>query len=207
MKVVLRIEKKYIMFHKPSGCITAKSDETHKTVMEYFSKELQEELHPVGRLDKDTEGILLFTNDGKWNQDLMHPENHVEKRYFFWVLGELNEEKRKQLEQGVFLVGAKERTMAARLEMGEKAELQEIEYLFRGKKCSNVVKNPRNHIVMSGYLTIKEGKKHQVKRMLKAVGCYVVYLKRVSIGKLMLDESLQPGQYRELQPEELKRLK
>lgn len=207
MKVVLRIEKKYIMFHKPSGCITAKSDETHKTVMEYFSKELQEELHPVGRLDKDTEGLLLFTNDGKWNQDLMHPENHVEKRYFFWVLGELNEEKRKQLEQGVFLVGAKEKTMPAQLKIGEKAELQEIEHLFCGKKCSNVVKNPRNHVVMSGYLTIKEGKKHQVKRMLKAVGCYVVYLKRVSIGKLMLDESLQPGEYRELQPEELKRLK
>ncbi|MBQ4530267.1 MAG: pseudouridine synthase [Lachnospiraceae bacterium] len=195
------------MFHKPSGCITAKSDETHKTVMEYFSKELQEELHPVGRLDKDTEGLLLFTNDGKWNQDLMHPENHVEKRYFFWVLGELNEEKRKQLEQGVFLVGAKEKTMPAQLKIGEKAELQEIEHLFCGKKCSNVVKNPRNHVVMSGYLTIKEGKKHQVKRMLKAVGCYVVYLKRVSIGKLMLDESLQPGEYRELQPEELKRLK
>lgn len=207
MKVVLRIEKKYIMFHKPSGCITAKSDETHKTVMEYFSKELQEELHPVGRLDKDTEGLFLFTNDGKWNQDLMHPENHVEKRYFFWVLGELNEEKRKQLEQGVFLVGAKEKTMPAQLKIGEKAELQEIEHLFCGKKCSNVVKNPRNHVVMSGYLTIKEGKKHQVKRMLKAVGCYVVYLKRVSIGKLMLDESLQPGEYRELQPEELKRLK
>lgn len=204
---MVEIEKKYIMFHKPSGCITAKSDATHKTVMEYFTPELQEELHPVGRLDKDTEGLLLFTNDGKWNQDLMHPENHVEKRYFFWVLGELNEEKRKQLEQGVFLVGAKERTMAARLEMGEKAELQEIEYLFRGKKCSNVVKNPRNHIVMSGYLTIKEGKKHQVKRMLKAVGCYVVYLKRVSIGKLVLDDTLQPGEYRELKPEELALLK
>ena len=204
---MLRIEKKYIMFHKPSGCITAKSDETHKTVMEYFSKELQEELHPVGRLDKDTEGLLLFTNDGKWNQDLMHPENHVEKRYFFWVLGELNEEKRKQLEQGVFLVGAKEKTMSAQLEIGDKAELHEIEHLFRGKKCSNVVKNPRNHVVMSGYLTIKEGKKHQVKRMLKAVGCYVVYLKRVSIGKLVLDETLQSGQYRELQPEELKLLK
>ena len=201
------MEKKYIMFHKPSGCVTAKSDEKHKTVMEYFDEELQEILHPVGRLDKDTEGLLLFTNDGKWNQQLMHPENHVEKTYFFWVLGELNEEKRKQLEQGVFLVGAKERTMPAILEIGEKAELQEIEHLFRGKKCSNVVKNPRNHVVMSGYLTIKEGKKHQVKRMLKAVGCYVVYLKRVSIGSLVLDDSLQLGEYRELKPEELELLK
>lgn len=200
------MEKKYFMFHKPAGCVTAKRDETHRTVMEYFEEKLREELHPVGRLDKDTEGLLLFTNDGKWNQELMHPQHHVEKTYFFWVLGELNEEKRKQLEQGVFLVGAKERTMAAKLEIGEKKELEEIEHLFRGKKCGNVVKNPRNHVVMSGYLTIKEGKKHQVKRMLKAVGCYVVYLKRVSIGKLLLDETLHPGEYRELTPEELELL-
>ena len=195
------------MFHKPSGCVTAKSDDVHKTVMEYFEDEWKEILHPVGRLDKDTEGLLLFTNDGKWNQQLMHPENHVDKTYFFWVLGELNEEKKRQLEEGVFLTGASEKTGAAQLEIGEKKELQEIEHLFRGKKCSNLVKNPRNHVVMSGYLTIKEGKKHQVKRMLKAVGCYVVYLKRVSIGRLKLDDTLGLGEYRELRTEELELLK
>lgn len=194
------------MFYKPSGCITARKDEKHKTVMDYFEEEWKEELKPVGRLDKDTEGLLLFTNDGKWNQYLMRPENHVEKTYFFWAAGELNEEKRKQLEQGLFLIGAEERTMPARLEIGETAQLEEIEPLFRGKKCSNVIKNPRNHKVTSGYLTIKEGKKHQVKRMLKAVGCYVVYLKRISIGKLLLDEKLQPGEYRELKVEELRLL-
>ena len=75
-------ELKYYMFHKPRGCITAVTDPTHKTVMEYFADEKVEGLHPVGRLDKDTEGLLLITNDGKWNQEIMHPENHVPKISF-----------------------------------------------------------------------------------------------------------------------------
>ncbi len=199
-------EKLYYMFHKPSGCITAKKDPQHKTVMDYFERELQEKLHPVGRLDKDTEGLLLLTNDGKWNQYLMHPENHVEKTYFFWAVGELNQEKKQQLEQGVLLRSELEKTKPAKLEILSPGKLQEIEPLFYGKKCSNIVKNPRNQNVISGYLTIEEGKKHQVKRMLKAVGCYVVYLKRVRIGELALDETLPRGGYRKLTPKELKLL-
>lgn len=197
-------EKMYYMFHKPSGCITAKKDVQHKTVMDYFEPQLKEKLHPVGRLDKDTEGLLLLTNDGKWNQNLMHPKNHVEKTYFFWAVGELNAEKKQQLEQGVFLKGEVEKTKPAKLEIRNAAKLQDIEPLFYGKKCSNIVKNPRNQNVISGYLTIEEGKKHQVKRMLKAVGCYVVYLKRIRVGALSLDEGLQRGSYRRLTAEELK---
>lgn len=196
-------EKLYYMFHKPSGCITARKDAQHKTVMDYFEQDLQEKLHPVGRLDKDTEGLLLLTNDGKWNHSLMHPDNHVEKTYFFWAVGELNQEKRQQLEQGVFLRSEPEKTKPARLEILAPGKLQDIEDLFYGKKCSNIVKNPRNQDIISGYLTIREGKKHQVKRMLKAVGCYVVYLKRIRIGALELDESLPRGGYRKLTPEEL----
>ena len=98
-------ELKYYMFHKPRGCITAVTDPTHKTVMEYFADEKVEGLHPVGRLDKDTEGLLLITNDGKWNQEIMHPENHVPKTYFFWALGELDEEKIHRIENGVELRG------------------------------------------------------------------------------------------------------
>lgn len=199
-------EKLYYMFHKPSGCVTAKKDDKHKTVMDYFAPELQEKLHPVGRLDKDTEGLLLFTNDGAWNQYLMHPDNHVEKTYFFWAVGELNQEKKQQLEQGVYLKSQPEKTKPAKLEILNKGTLQEIEPLFYGKKCSNIIKNPRNQNVISGYLTIKEGKKHQVKRMLKAVGCYVVYLKRIQVGDLTLDENLPRGGYRELTSEELQLL-
>lgn len=199
-------EKLYYMFHKPSGCITAKKDAQHKTVMDYFETELQGKLHPVGRLDKDTEGLLLLTNDGKWNQKLMHPDNHVEKTYFFWAVGELNQEKKQQLEQGVFLKSEPKKTMPAKLEILVPGKLQEIQSLFSSKNCGNIVKNPRNQNIISGYLTIKEGKKHQVKRMLKAVGCYVVYLKRTRIGRLALDEALPRGGYRKLAPEELKLL-
>lgn len=199
-------EKLYYMFHKPAGCVTARKDAQHKTVMDYFELDLQEKLYPVGRLDKDTEGLLLLTNDGKWNQSLMHPDNHVEKTYFFWAVGELNQEKRQQLEQGVFLRSEPERTKPAKLEILAPGKLQDIEGLFRGSKRSNIVKNPRNQNVISGYLTIREGKKHQVKRMLKAVGCYVVYLKRIRIGALELEDNLPRGGYRKLTSEELELL-
>lgn len=199
-------EKLYYMFYKPSGCITARKDATHKTVMDYFPKELAEQLHPVGRLDKDTQGLLLLTNDGQWNQRLMHPKHHVDKTYFFWAVGELNQEKKKQLEKGVVLRGETEPTGFARLEILEEGEITEITHLFEENKVSNVVHNPRNKHVVSGYLTIREGRKHQVKRMLKAVGCYVVYLKRVSIGMLQLDDALECGAYRRLTQEERKLL-
>ena len=91
----------YYMFHKPAGCITAVRDDRHRTVMEYFRGADVPGIHPVGRLDKDTEGLLLITNDGRWNQKLMNPENHVEKTYFFWALGELSEEEHRRLEQGI----------------------------------------------------------------------------------------------------------
>lgn len=199
-------EKLYYMFYKPSGCITARKDAVHKTVMDYFPEELAQKLHPVGRLDKDTQGLLLLTNDGEWNQRLMHPKHHVKKTYFFWALGELDASKKERLEQGVMLKGATEPTGYASLEILNPAKVKDIACLFEKNKVSNIVHNPRNEKVISGYLTIGQGKKHQVKRMLKAVGCYVVYLKRVSIGKLQLDDTLQPGEYRKLTEEELARL-
>lgn len=196
-------EKLYYMFHKPSGCITARKDAVHKTVMEYFPKELAEELHPVGRLDKDTQGLLLLTNDGEWNQKLMHPRHHVEKTYFFWALGYLDSLKKEKLEHGVELRGEEEPSAPAKLEILQSAKVEDIAYLFQKNKISNVVHNLQNQDVISGYLTISQGKKHQVKRMLKAVGCYVVYLKRVSIGNLQLDDTLKCGDYRKLTKEEI----
>ncbi len=83
----------YYMFHKPLGCITAKKDESLKTVMDYFAEDLRNKLFPVGRLDKDTEGLLLLTNDGDFNNRLMNPMNHVDKTYLFVALGSLDEEK------------------------------------------------------------------------------------------------------------------
>lgn len=193
----------YYMFRKPPGCITAKKDTMHKTVMDYIEEPLREKLHPVGRLDKDTQGLLLLTNDGAWNQRMMHPDYHVEKTYFFWALGELNEEKRQCLEQGVVLKGETVKTKPAKCEIKETAHIAKIEHLFQAYKCSNIVRNPRNTQVVSGFLTIKEGKKRQVRRMLKAVGCYVLYLERIRIGQLTLDENLPLGGYRRLSVEEV----
>ncbi len=193
----------YYMMNKPTGCITACRDEQHKTVIEYLPAELQKILKPVGRLDKDTEGLLLFTDDGKWNQKLMSPKYHVPKTYFFWALGEFDEKKKEQLEHGVLLRGSQIPTAPACISVKSVDELSQIIHLISPDLRKGVMKNPANHKVFSGFLTITEGKKHQVKRMLKAVGCYVVYLKRIAIGDLQLDASLSPGEVRPLTEDEL----
>ncbi|MCI5882612.1 MAG: 16S rRNA pseudouridine(516) synthase [Clostridiales bacterium] len=190
----------YYMFHKPKGCITAVKDEMHKTVMDYFQGVSEPGLHPVGRLDKETEGLLLITNDGKWNQELMHPDHHVTKTYLFWALGELSQEKIRQIENGIPLRGMVAKP--AQIQLCDTKTLGDIMNLAGGIKVGNRKEQP----VFSGTIGITEGKKHQVRRMLKAVGCYVVYLKRIAIGGLTLDETLQPGEYRKLTEEEKRKI-
>ena len=163
-------ELKYYMFHKPRGCITAVTDPTHKTVMEYFADEKVEGLHPVGRLDKDTEGLLLITNDGKWNQEIMHPENHVPKTYFFWALGELDEEKIHRIENGVELRGMTAKP--AKIKRCETKTLGAIMELASGIRIGN----RQAQAVVCGTIGIKEGKKHQVRRIQNAGGSYLVYV-------------------------------
>lgn len=187
----------YYMFYKPSGCVTAVRDERHVTVMDYFKEVDVPGLHPVGRLDKDTEGLLLMTNDGVWNQSLMHPENHVEKTYFFWAMGELTENAIERLEQGIEIRGGT--AAPAKIVMGKKGILGDIIDIAKGIKPGNRMEQP----VFSGYLTVHEGRKHQVRRMIKAAGGYVVYLKRISVGGLSLDDRLCPGEYRELSEDEV----
>ncbi len=199
--------KKYYMFNKPKGCITARTDERHKTVMDYFPESLREIIFPVGRLDKDTEGLLLLTNDGILCYDLMMPERKVSKTYFFWAKGEISEEKKREIESGAAIYpGKDELTAPAKLEILEEKTLSEIkEYLSEDEQKTA---NRRPQLpAFSGLLTITEGKKHQVKRMLKYAGCRVVYLKRLRIGALNLDKSLPLGSYRELTEKELSALK
>ena len=207
-EVIVYPGKRYIMFHKPAGCITAKEDETHKTVMDYFTKEDGKGLFPVGRLDKDTEGLLLLTNDGEFNHQLMHPDHHVSKKYFFWVLGTISAEKKSLLEKGINIDETDNLTSPAKIEVMQSGSYEEFEdqipsYTY---DSSNMKSNTYVQMVTSGYITITEGKKHQVKRMLKAIGCYVIYLKRFQIGGLELDKELQPGDYRELRKEEIERV-
>lgn len=199
-------KKRYYMFHKPGGCITARKDENHKTVMDYFSKEDMEGIFHVGRLDKDTEGLLLFTNDGEFNKAIMTPEKDVEKKYFFWALGTISEEKKKLLEEGISIGKDEAITKPAKIKVVRQGSWEEFEsQLHIVKFYSRKGNNPKQPVV-SGYLTISEGRKHQVKRMLKAIGCYVIYLKRVAIGELSLDENLKEGEYRPLKEEEVKLL-
>jgi 16S rRNA pseudouridine516 synthase len=191
--------KAYYMFNKPAGCITARTDKDHKTVFDFFDSASMNGIFHVGRLDKDTEGLLLLTNDGEFEHKVMYPEKHVEKTYFFWALGTLDKEDRVKLEQGVN-IGQDEEilTKPAKIEVEKSGIYNELKHEIAIDNIDSIDSCRYNQSVVSGYLTISEGRKHQVKRMLKAVGCYVVYLKRVSIGGLALDESLKKGQYRKL---------
>ena len=114
----------YYMFNKPQQCVTACSDTMHKTVMDYFPAELAGSLHPVGRLDKDTCGLLLLTDDGSLDQKLMQPEMHVSKTYFFYAIGQMNTEKIKRLEGGISLDGFTART--ASFQLGEIYQVQDL---------------------------------------------------------------------------------
>jgi len=205
-KVVAYTGKVYYMFNKPSGYITARKDIIKKTVFDFFNDVNMKGVFHVGRLDKDTEGLLLLTNDGEFEHKLMYPEKHVEKTYFFWALGFLDEEARRQLEEGIFLVKDEIITKPAKIEMQRCGRYKELKYEMDIENLDNIDSSHYNPPVVSGYITISEGRKHQVKRMLKAVGCYVVYLKRISIGGLMLDESLEKGQYRFLTEVEIDKL-
>ena len=195
---------RYFMFNKPRGCITARRDHRHATVMDYFPEEQRFCLHPLGRLDLDTEGLMIVTDDGMLDLMVMNPERHVAKKYYFWAMGEPDDDKISRLERGVSITDGNI-TRPAKVQVIARAHICDICHLLGDRYRPKLMKNPTVP-VFSGYITITEGKKHQVKRMLKAVGCCVVYLKRVSIGNLKLDESLAPGEYRPLTPLELEEL-
>lgn len=195
-------EKVYYMFNKPMGCITATKDNENKTVFDYLSSDIKGVFH-VGRLDKDTEGLLLLTNDGEFEHSLMHPDKHINKTYFFWALGTIGEKDKKSLEEGIYLEKGKVLAKPAKIVIYKQGNYLEFKDEIHIDSLSNIDKSKYNPKVVAGYLTISEGKKHQVKRMLKQIGCYVVYLKRVAIGDLELDESLKKGEYRELTKREI----
>jgi 16S rRNA pseudouridine516 synthase len=164
-------------------------------------------LFPVGRLDKDTEGFLLVTDDGNLCFELMKPENEIPKTYFFWALGTLKEEKIKEIESGVSIYKGRDfETAPAKVVIAKIAKLSDIKDFL----CEQDAKMSRNRgemPVTAGYITITEGKKHQVKRMIRYTGCRVLYLKRVAIGALRLDEDLPVGDYRALSSSELDLIK
>lgn len=193
-EVCLRGEKlayasfEYYLFHKPAGCVSATEDKLHRTVMDYLTDTVRSDLFPVGRLDIDTEGLLLITNDGALAHELLSPSKHVAKTYYAKVRGEVTKEDVNLFEKGVD-IGEDKPTKPAKLVILAKDEAEE------------------NGIISEIELTITEGKFHQVKRMFQAVGKEVVYLKRLGMGALRLPEDLKPGEYRALTKEELLALK
>lgn len=196
--------KVYYVFHKPMGCVTARSDATSKTVMDYVSQ-VELELFPVGRLDKDTEGLLLLTNDGDFCNELMHPREHICKTYEFWALG-VPEESRLQALRGGISIGEEHPAIAKEISVLKQGSFQEFENQLTLGATYRIKKIPSHQPMFYGTMTITEGRKHQIKRMLKAVGCFVVYLKRTRIGSLELPGDLEPGEYRQLSYQELQTL-
>ncbi len=198
---------RYYMFNKPAGCITARHDERHKTVMDYFPEEEREKLFPVGRLDKDTEGLLLITDDGELTFKLLSPSYGKEKTYFFYAKGLANEEKLAELSEGIHIYDDSDFiTAPARVSITEKTTLGNIKEYLSADDRSLAIKKA-DLPVIGGYITITEGKKHQVKRMIRYTGPKVVYLKRISMDSLTLDPSLTKGEYRPLCEEEISLLK
>ena len=192
----------YYMFYKPIGCVTARTDDRYPTVMEYFKELQNENLSPVGRLDLETEGLLIITDDGKWNQEMTNPVFQKEKRYEFTVLGILTPEKKRQLEEGVCVIGSEVKTSPARIEITEEGlELKNVLDKLPKQLQEKYEHNRPEHPVTKGVITITEGRKRQIRRMMKAVGCLVIYLKRISMGEFVLDETLKPGEWKEIRVE------
>lgn len=183
----------YYMLNKPAGIVTAVSDKKDKTVIELLDQVNRKNLFPVGRLDKDTEGLVLITNDGNLAHDLLSPKKHIPKTYYAKINGLITDEDINSFEKGIYLRPETERekssgkekiiTLPADLKVLSLGEISEVE------------------------ITIKEGKFHQIKRMFEALGKKVVFLKRLSMGNLALDETLKIGEYRLLTKEEIEKLK
>ena len=169
----------YYMFNKPAGCVSATRDGLSQTVIDYLKGEPVKGLFPVGSLDKDTEGLLIITDDGKLAHNLLSPKKHVGKTYLVLSNRQLNNENLSAITEGID-IGDEDLTLPAKIE-----EFGKVDDLYRYE------------------LTIFEGRFHQVKRMFEACGAKVEYLKRLSMGEVKLDDSLSPGEYRQLTTEEL----
>ena len=178
---VVEKQNTYIMLNKPAGYVTTKEDRhAERIVLDFLPPNLRH-LHPVGRLDKDTEGLLLLTNDGTWAHHLTHPKFHVDKTYFVRIKGKLAREKQMHLEHGVVIEDAK--TAPCRI--------RNVQY---------------NGTDTEFRMMIHEGRKRQIRLMLKAVGSHVHFLQRIAIGDLVLGD-LKTGAWRHLEPKEIKDLK
>ena len=175
--------QKYYMLNKPQGVISATTDKEHTTVIDLFAQENVEDLYPLGRLDGDTEGLLLVTNNGPLGYRMLNPDQHIEKEYYVEVNGSLDEDAVETFKRGVTFHG------------GYQCKPSTLTIIESSDDFSRAT------------VTISEGKFHQVKKMFLCVGVKVTYLKRIRFGEFVLDEALAPGEYRELNEAELQLVK
>ncbi|MBE5943840.1 MAG: rRNA pseudouridine synthase [Lachnospiraceae bacterium] len=186
-KKVSHCEFQYFMLNKPGGVVSATKDEKEKTVIDLIDVSKRRDLFPVGRLDKDTEGLLIITNDGVMANKLLAPGKHVNKTYFAKIEGCVTDETVEMFSSGIDIGDDK---------LTKPAILQIISVFSKEEQYESEVK-----------VTITEGRYHQIKRMFEKVGMKVTYLKRISMGPIFLDEALTCGEYRELTQEEIELLK
>ncbi|MGI6007126.1 MAG: pseudouridine synthase [Ruminococcus sp.] len=176
------IPMEYYMLNKPQGVVSASRDSRERTVLDLLEKKRRGDLFPVGRLDKDTVGLLLITNDGEMAHRLLSPKRHVDKVYQAIIKGKVTREDVMLFEDGVD-IGDEKPCLPAELTVSESGDISRVT------------------------VKIQEGRYHQIKRMFQTAGKEVIYLKRLSMGSLQLDETLKEGEYRSLTSEEIERLK
>lgn len=185
-KPIVFAEYQYYMLYKPAGVVSATTDNRDKTVIELIDEKKRRDLFPVGRLDKDTEGLLLITNDGKLANRLLAPGKHVEKTYYAEIDGHVTEDTVHAFRAGIDIGDVR---------LAAPAELRILSAEPDGDGWKSKAE-----------ITLTEGRYHQIKRMFESVGMQVVYLKRLSMGALRLDETIGCGGYRHLTPSELEML-
>lgn len=204
--LVTFVEYEYIMLNKPAGVVSATEDSKDRTVIDLIKDSRRRDLFPVGRLDKDTEGLLLLTNDGKLAHKLLSPRRHVAKVYYARIQGVMTSEDVKRFAEGLYV---DEALTALPAELEILALYPKDSETRTGEGAGDAAPaetGGTSEGISEIRLKIYEGKFHQVKRMVQAVGKEVIYLKRLSMGSLVLDEKLRPGEYRVLTTSELEEL-
>lgn len=187
----------YYILNKPAGVVSATEDKKYKTVCDLV--ETSREIAPVGRLDIDTEGLLLLTDDGKLAHQLLSPKKHVDKTYYVEVDGKITDDVVNGFEKGIDY-GEDKPSQPGRLEIvGDESVIEQMDY---GK--SPQMKETSSARVNAAYVTIHEGKFHQIKRMFEVYGLKVTYLKRISMGNIKLDTNLNPGEYIKIGKDDIK---
>lgn len=182
----IRYEKyRYYMLNKPAGCVSATNDKLSDTVIDLLSGENTKDLFPVGRLDKDTVGLLLITNDGQLAHEMLSPKKHVDKTYIAVCDKKLSEDEIEEFKKGID-IGDETVTLPCKIEEVENENFDNIGYIYR--------------------VTVHEGRFHQVKRMFEHFGSKVVYLKRIRMGALSLDDELKEGEFRKLKVDEVEKV-